>query len=229
MQIKDKIDTELILHIGIDGTWSSTEFATYFEAINDLYLFVGPWHHLPRGWDLSDGESLLLKSLRLAPTILIVRKIRFESPGFTDFVGAGQVIGHLKDFLVELLHLGINKKMKMAEAERLSAEGVKMRAEANRILFESLRSKDEATKLRAEAEKTSAEAQKIRAEAELLTLQRENLSYELIRGRLDELKARNYEQSEIDAIEAAVSLQTKRLATAMDRKKVVSINANNKS
>jgi len=36
---------------------------------------------------------------------LRIRRIEYASPGFTDLTGVGQIVGHLKDFLVQLIEI----------------------------------------------------------------------------------------------------------------------------
>lgn len=71
----------------------------------------------------------------------IVRRVSFSSPGFTDIAGAGQIIGHLKDFLIELLQRKHNKSLTSAQVRKLEAEARLVEANAKEIEFKTLSSK----------------------------------------------------------------------------------------
>ena len=66
---------------------------------------------------------------------LSVCRIRFESPGFKDLAGVGEVIGHVKDFLLRLIQMYLERHQRRAEntGRRLDNEKRELENEGKRI------------------------------------------------------------------------------------------------
>lgn len=66
---------------------------------------------------------------------LSVRRIRFESPGFKDVTGMGEVTGHLKDILFKLIDLCMGREQRRQEntGRRLDNERRELENEGKRI------------------------------------------------------------------------------------------------
>lgn len=64
---------------------------------------------------------------------LRVSRISFGSPGFTDIAGIGQIIGHIKDAVLEVLRRRDSAARASAEARKLSAEADLLHAQAEEV------------------------------------------------------------------------------------------------
>ena len=64
---------------------------------------------------------------------LQVTRIKFASPGFTDLAGIGQIIGHLKEFLIAILKLPAQRMKLEAEAQKTAAEAELISAQAHEV------------------------------------------------------------------------------------------------
>jgi hypothetical protein len=66
---------------------------------------------------------------------LFVRRIRFESPGFKDLVGLGEIVGHLKDFMLRLIQMFLERPQRRLEnaGRRLDNERRELENEGKRI------------------------------------------------------------------------------------------------
>ncbi|MBB5354007.1 hypothetical protein HNR46_004279 [Haloferula luteola] len=74
--------------------------------------------------DLGHSFQILEPSERLAVT-----RLQFASPGFKDLAGLGEVIGHLKDFMIHLIDLYSNRRKRNLECDVMEAELNSKRAE----------------------------------------------------------------------------------------------------
>jgi hypothetical protein len=65
---------------------------------------------------------------------LYVKRIQFGSPGFTDLAGVGEVVGHIKDFLLKIIDLVVTRQQRDMENEERKARVQKLRIENAREL-----------------------------------------------------------------------------------------------
>lgn len=124
--------------IRIDGSWSAKEMADLFHGANTIYIALSQMHSRdlyrqvlqqtdsPQPTGNDDGKSLALR----------VTSISFGSPGWADFLGAGELTGHLKDFLLGIVDRVIQRKdreqardLRAAEIEAAALENYGKRLE----------------------------------------------------------------------------------------------------
>src|SRR6056297_3936676 len=98
--------------IRIDGTWTAKEMADLFQSCDTIYGHLAQLHSRELQRELtrqtnepspvgnSDGRDLLLK----------VTRVSYGSPGWADFFGAGELVGHLKDFVLEIIKLVVERR-----------------------------------------------------------------------------------------------------------------------
>lgn len=98
--------------VTIDGSWSAKEMADLFQSCDIIYRQIAKLHSQgiynevqrqtddPKPQGNNDGREQVLK----------VMCISYSSPGWADFLGAGELAGHLKDFLIGLLDRVLERK-----------------------------------------------------------------------------------------------------------------------
>jgi hypothetical protein len=65
---------------------------------------------------------------------LYVKRIQFGSPGFTDLAGLGDVVGHIKDFLLKGIEWALTRRQRDLENQEREARVQKLRIENAREL-----------------------------------------------------------------------------------------------
>lgn len=108
------------------------------KAIRHPALFYAA--HTDREARLAENR-VMTRALLGAQSPLQVAKLLFASPGHTDLVGAGQIIGHLKEFLLELFKLSQTKKEALARVRKLEAEARLLDAQSDEIRVNALTKK----------------------------------------------------------------------------------------
>jgi hypothetical protein len=77
-----------------------------------------------------DSEQLAsLADFTLPKEELVVSRIQYASPGFKDLTGIGDVIGHVKDFVVRVIELWCDREKRRLENEKTKTEIEGMRIE----------------------------------------------------------------------------------------------------
>jgi hypothetical protein len=108
------------IRISIDGKWTAVEFSTLFGDMEFLaklamlkgfedeealkFLNTHRFSNFDRqyDWDGYRGYGLV-DGIRRLPPVLIVGSVRFESPGWSDLLGAGKVVRELRLFLTDII------------------------------------------------------------------------------------------------------------------------------
>lgn len=91
------------------------------------YRTVFPfWQGLPA---LDDSYLSRLPELIAPEERLMVRRIKYASPGITDLTGLGAIIGHLKDFSLRLIERRDGKRSRELSEERAELENDRLRIE----------------------------------------------------------------------------------------------------
>lgn len=110
--------------IRIDGAWSAKEMGELFASLDAIYKDISRFHSLqfyrevakqsndPLPVGNSDGRDLLLK----------VTQVSYSSPGWADFLGAGEVMGHLKDFVLGIIDRILERKDRALDRQLRSVE-----------------------------------------------------------------------------------------------------------
>jgi len=215
------------LRTNIDGVWTAYEFSQFFGAISDLYILFGtPIEppNVPVALEDAKSGNVLRKILLTSSPPLKVNQVRFSSPGFTDFAGAAQAIGHLKDFLLALMRFKADQRKASAEASKLEAEAKKILADAEKTDSEAQKTRYESALLNFEASKRLAEARKLDAEAALIEAQAEKLADETIAGKLRRLSELGYDSEQLKRIQFAALQQHTVLREAIESDRLVGIN-----
>lgn len=129
--------TERILRFGIAENWSAENLVDFLTCVDDLYCFVYYVNELHK--IISDGSSNpyesyqfdLLQNLVQEPSAfyrrygrhgLQVNKLSYSSPGNFDFLGLGEVVGHVKDYLLETKRIRLQARKRELEDELLEQE-----------------------------------------------------------------------------------------------------------
>ena len=77
----------------------------------------------PVGFALEDATRLSQLIIALAPHLLLnVRRIQYGSPGFKDLAGAGEIVGHVKDFLLKLIDLAVTTRQRRLDVTERNVE-----------------------------------------------------------------------------------------------------------
>ena len=85
--------------------------------------------------DIRDVKQI---HIRVAPPI-VVAKIQFGSPGFTDLAGLGTIVGHLKDFFLAIVEHFAGRKKRLAEAVKAELENDLLRLQVAHKAVEVLK------------------------------------------------------------------------------------------
>jgi hypothetical protein len=67
---------------------------------------------------------------------LQVRRIEYASPGLKDLAGVGEVIGHLKDFLLRLIELAVTSPQRQLENDERELNNQRLRLENARLFVQ---------------------------------------------------------------------------------------------
>ena len=60
---------------------------------------------------------------------LAVKRIEYGSPGFTDFAGLGQIMGHVKEFVTKVLEMRSNRRQRELENQEREQKILQLRIE----------------------------------------------------------------------------------------------------
>jgi hypothetical protein len=122
-----------IVRLHIDGHWSAREFGELLLYEKDLLPLVQryvkrhrflpppflPW--LPT--IPTNSDDLIRLSRFLYPAeVLTVRRIRYGSEGTKDLAGLGAIVGHIKDLIIHLVDLHVNRDRRRLENEKLEVD-----------------------------------------------------------------------------------------------------------
>lgn len=130
--------SEHSIRLRIDGSWSAKEMADLFQSCDTIYRQLAQLHSRtlfnevlqqtenPQSTGNHDGRDKVLQ----------VTSVSYSSPGWADFLGAGELVGHLKEFLLGLLDRVIEKRdreqgrqLRQAEIEAAALENYARRLE----------------------------------------------------------------------------------------------------
>ncbi len=139
-------DIQLLeMHFSIDGDWEVKDTINFLSSIQNLYNFYGFGYNLKKKWYKSaltfkDKEAvnfllnysfhpfisykeneLIDYQFNYKPYLKLVR-IKYSSPGFGDILGAGEIIGHLKEVLFKVIDIYRTKEKNKLENELLKSE-----------------------------------------------------------------------------------------------------------
>ena len=89
------------LRVHIDGTWTSVEFSEFFGSVTDIALRLQTFMPVMVEDDIvvDSDDALVIATFEGAAIPLIVRRVSFSSPGFTDFVGVAGIAKEVRLFL----------------------------------------------------------------------------------------------------------------------------------
>jgi hypothetical protein len=117
-----------VLRVQIDSAWSAVDFATFFAAVDSLSaVFTVPPGIGARGnparvqWRAVESNS----ALRKRGQHLDVVAVRFGSSGIADFAGFGEIVGHVKDFVLRIIEMRRGKELAQEELRERRIENAK--------------------------------------------------------------------------------------------------------
>jgi hypothetical protein len=144
LEIKENImsfDSRQIIRINISDDWSASDMATFLHELDFLYnlgrriVAAATSNETERQVEMWTERSLLTEYLKThhPQAELEVCRIQYNSPGFTDLVGMGTVIGHIKDFLFRLIDYRVQARRRTLEDDHLAAQNIKVSLENDAI------------------------------------------------------------------------------------------------
>lgn len=130
-----------IMRVTISGRWSAGEFADALRSISDLYnlrlsleLAYGRRYRRPGGsyWsssDTADQTNFWLGGYLFEDPSerLTVVRVQYGSPGIADLAGIGTIVGHIKDFITDLINRQDSRRHRELEDERAALENDRLR------------------------------------------------------------------------------------------------------
>ncbi|SHJ05258.1 hypothetical protein [Pseudozobellia thermophila] len=116
---KEKWYEDQIICIGHINQTFVGKSTTFIDRKNKFYFFDK---------DMDDSHDLKLALIEP----LFLKKFSYASPGFKDLIGAGEVIGHLKDFCFKIIDIFITKNKRKNEDRKEKLENEILEIERNR-------------------------------------------------------------------------------------------------
>ena len=113
-----------IIRFSIDGKWSTEDMGAFCLALDDLYMLLTALETtMLRSPEGARGQfkhklryhSRWLRECNPGSPFLEIIKIRYGSPGFQDVAGVGVIVGHLKDFVLQIIENVTNRKRRALE------------------------------------------------------------------------------------------------------------------
>jgi len=100
-----------LIRFNIDGTWTPDEMGMFLLDLDDLYMLhialEAVKFHIPGGkWNMEYDLrriSEVMKSYNPNSVFLELIRIQYGSPGITDLVGMGEIVGHIKEFILKII------------------------------------------------------------------------------------------------------------------------------
>jgi hypothetical protein len=101
-----------IIRFEIDGEWSAEEMGQFFVDLDELYMLLTTLQTIqfrdpsgPRGKMKHELRyfSEWIKSANPHSKFLQVIKVQYGSPGIQDLVGVGEIVGHIKEFILKII------------------------------------------------------------------------------------------------------------------------------
>lgn len=134
-------DSRQIIRINISDDWSASDMATFLHELDFLYnlglriVAAATSNEIERQVEMWTERSLLTQHLKThhPQAELEVCRIQYNSPGFTDLVGMGTVVGHVKDFLFRLIDYRVHSRRRSLEDDHLAAQNTKINLENDAI------------------------------------------------------------------------------------------------
>src|SRR5690349_14751666 len=123
-----------IIRFSIRGRWSTEDMGEFCLALDDLYMLLQALETTmlrdPRGargkfkTDVRHHSRWLRECNPGMPFLRII-KIRYGSPGFQDVAGLGVIVGHIKEFVLQILDNVANRKRRRLENKQLEIENAR--------------------------------------------------------------------------------------------------------
>lgn len=133
--------TTRVIRFRIKDTWTSVEMGTFFSHLDWLYdlrfvlelIYEDHPESRDVGYSINAGRVDLYLSKREK---LKISKINYGSPGIADLAGVGAIVGHLKDFFLQLISLKVTTKQRDLENEERALRNDLLRVEKQEKLME---------------------------------------------------------------------------------------------
>lgn len=207
--------TKRVIRFGVAENWSAQNLLDFLRYVDDLYCFISYVNELRKvfGEDANPyGSNEFYKlqhlvqerrSYYLGPGLQIKRLV-YSSPGNFDFLGLGEVVGHLKDYLLETKRIRLLTRKRELEDELLEQEIRSRIEETKRQKLENDRliEEIEERRLANRHKKQEFHDAEERRQLELERLRIENLTFKRTKeldDTISELRTKRY--SEKDQLE----------------------------
>lgn len=109
--------------------------------------------------------------------VLNVSKLQYNSPGVTDFVGIGQIVGHIKDFVLKLIDIKITTEQRKLEDEKRKLEIAGKNLENEQMKIELHKKMAEVEKLQLENKKLKKEIKSFNSENNTVQIEQGNHAF----------------------------------------------------
>lgn len=123
-----------IIRFSIRGRWSTEDMGEFCLALDDLYMLLDALETTmlrdpggARGKFKTDlkHHGRWLRECNPGMPFLRIIKIRYGSPGFQDVAGVGVIVGHIKDFILQIIENMTNRKRRRLENRQLEIENAR--------------------------------------------------------------------------------------------------------
>lgn len=145
-QEKDALDL-VTIRFSIDNLWEIDDFVSFFDSFKTIYNFYVAYLEILNDLDsvrdikfgkeehfqalfsrnISNMFKIVVRKRGEVPSyrgeypLIKVKAIKYSSPGYSDLIGIAQVIGHLKEILINYLpNKKTKKELQILEQERIS-------------------------------------------------------------------------------------------------------------
>jgi len=116
--------SESHFRIRIDGSWTAKEMGQLFQSCEIIYGQLAQFHgrEFFREYRKQANDPTPIGNADGRETLLRVTSISYGSPGWADLVGAGELTGHLKEFILGLIDRIIERKDREQARQLRSAQ-----------------------------------------------------------------------------------------------------------
>ncbi|MEP3334170.1 hypothetical protein [Sedimentitalea sp.] len=96
----------------IEGSWSAKEMGQLFQSCETIYAHLAQFYgkELYREYRRQSNDPTPTGNADGRDKLLRVISISYSSPGWADLAGAGELTGHLKDFILGVVDRVIERK-----------------------------------------------------------------------------------------------------------------------
>jgi len=127
----------MTLRIEIDGEWDAADFATFFKSLDDLHNYITLVQESTFYPEIGRVSAYGFRhGPKDARYRLIVKRIKFSSPGFTDIIGLASVMREIRELIQFLILFISNREDRKLQREKGKLEIAQLRLGLLRELYE---------------------------------------------------------------------------------------------